>query len=187
MKKIVFSFLLFSGIILCADHHEKRRFDGAFTAGYVFKSGDRFKDVYGHGMVNTITGDFCYYPWKHGGFGAKLSYWRAKGETTFLKYRTVLQEIPVIVYARGRKTLACDLQLYGSLGAGFAWIKEKSYLASVHLYRGLGELEVGLNYPIWRCVNFTAAARYLFPPQSRMGERVDVGGVDLRAGIGFSF
>jgi hypothetical protein len=104
-----------------------------------------------------------------------------------LNYQTVVQEVPVTIYARGRKNLSYGLQLYGSLGAGFAWIKEKSYLGNVHLYRGLGELEVGLNWNMWRCVNLTGAVRYLFPPQHHEGAKFDAGGVDLRAGIGFSF
>jgi hypothetical protein len=192
MKKIIlFSLLVLSGVAssLIAKQHSGTHscWDLAFTSGYVFKSGDRFKDVYGHGMINTITGDGCFYPWKHGGFGAKFGYWRAKGQTTFLNYQTVVQEVPVTIYARGRKNLSYGLQLYGSLGAGFAWIKEKSYLGNVHLYRGLGELEVGLNWNMWRCVNLTGAVRYLFPPQHHEGAKFDAGGVDLRAGIGFSF
>ena len=73
------------------------------------------------------------------------------------------------------------------LGGGFAWIKEKSYLGCPTVYKGLGEIEVGLNYPIWRCIGITGALRYLFPPQSQGCDKIDVGGVDLRAGIGFSF
>jgi hypothetical protein len=193
MKQILYSSfcILLFGVAtqFLADHYETQSscFDAAFSAGYVFKNDDRFKDVYGHGMVNVITGDGCFYPWEHGGIGAKLSYWRATGKTTFLKFHSLLQEVPVTVYVRGRKNFECDVQLYGSLGAGFAWIQEKSYLGNVRFYKAIGELEVGFNYPICPCVNITTAVRYLFPPQSRLGERIDVGGFDLRAGIGFSF
>jgi hypothetical protein len=191
MKKILFFslFMLLSGVTrqLFANCYDYSCFDAAFAAGYVFKNDNHFKDVYEHGMINVITGDGCMYPWKYGGIGAKLSYWRAKGETTFLHYHTLLQEIPVTAYIRGRKKFECALQLYGSIGAGFAWIKEKSYLGTVQLYKGIGELEVGLSYPIWHYVDITFAARYLFPPQSRLCEKIDVGGIDLRAGIGFSF
>jgi hypothetical protein len=193
MKKILyFSFfmlLLGAGAELVAESSEREPscFDLDFTAGYAFKNDSRFKEVYGHGMINMITGDGCFYPWKHGGIGAKMSYWRTKGKTTFMEYRSIIREIPVTVYARGRKNFSCGLELHGSLGAGFAWIKEKSYLGHVQFYKGLGELEAGLRYPIWRCIEFTAAVRYLFPPQVFRCEKVDVGGVDLRAGIGFSF
>lgn len=192
MKKILFlSFLILSGVVtqIFADHcdMEDARFDVALTAGYVFKNDHRFKEVYGHGMVNIITADGCYYPCRYGGVGAKLSYWRATGETTFLGLHTLAQEVPLIFYLRGKKDFRCNVRLYGSLGGGFAWIQEKSYLGKVRTYKGLGELEVGLNYSMCGWANITTAIRYLFPPQSRRGEKIDVGGVDLRAGIGFSF
>jgi len=184
VKKIIFFsfFILLSGVALQASY-----LDAALSAGYVFKNDDRFKAVYGHGMVNIITADGCFYPCKYSGVGAKLSYWRATGKTTFLGLRTVVQEIPATLYLSVRKKFRYAVELYGSLGAGFAWIKEKSYLGNVRTYKGLGELEVGLNYSRCGRVNIITAARYLFPPQSRWGEKFDVGGIDLRAGIGFSF
>lgn len=193
MKKII-EFSLFALIVavpasLFGDDAKERdcRFNTAFTAGYVFKNDCRFKNVYGHGMINAITADGCYSPWKHWGLGAKVGYWRAKGHTDFLRQCTLAQEVPLTVYLRGKKEFQCRLQLYGSLGGGFAWIKEKSYLGCPTTYKGLGELEVGLNYPIWRFINLTGAFRYLFPPQCHDGATIDVGGIDLRAGIGFSF
>lgn len=196
MKKRVYLstivFLIVSSTNLCTHkpHIEKRdnnRFNVAFTAGYVFKFDDRFKEIYGHGMANAITADFSYYPWNILGVGAKCSYWRSKGRTAFLQLRSIAQEIPFIVYARGIKTFDCALQLYGSLGGGFAWIKEKSYLGSVQTYKGLGEIEVGLNSPIWHRINLTFATRYLFPPQCFKGDTANIGGFDIRAGIGVSF
>ncbi len=189
MKKIIFfSFIILQSVQLFGNTVERRKRDfTAFSAGYVFKNDCAFKDVYGHGMINAITADFCYYPWKHWGFGGKLSYWRAKGHTTFLEQCTLAQEVPVTLYLRAMKEFQCRLQLYGSLGGGFAWIKEKSYLGNVHTYKGIGELEVGLNYPLWRYINVVGAARYIFPPQKQSGDTIDVGGVDLRAGIGFVF
>lgn len=166
--------------------HKKSWFT-AITAGYVFKHDCAFKNVYGHGIVNVITADGCYYPWKHWGVGAKVSYWRAKGRTTFLRQRTLLQEMPFVIYLRGRKEFQCRLQLYGSLGGGIAWIKEKSYLPTERLHKGIGEVEIGINYPLWRCINIAGALRYLFPPQKQLCETIDIGGVDVRAGIGFSF
>jgi|GEM_PF-1168052 len=199
MKKILFfSYLLALAVSTCLSGHEYEtsekkdlNFSTAFSAGYVFKNDCRFKEVYGKGMINAITADACYYLWEHWdldfGIGAKLSYWRAKGKTTFLKQCTIVQELPVTLYLRLLKRFACDLQLYASLGGGFIWTKEKSYLGHVRFYKGIGEVEVGLTYPVWRCVDVTGAFRYLFPPQSQSCHRVNVGGFDLRAGIGFSF
>ncbi len=169
------------------------RFTSAFSAGYVFKHDDRFfKEVYGRGMGNVITGDVCYYPfydcpWQYWGVGGKISYWLAFGKTTFFKRHTTLHEVPLTVYIRRIIDLKCCLQLYGSLGGGAAWMREKSYLGKVHHWKGIGEVEVGLTYPLWYCFDFTSAFRYLFPRQKQSHIKIDVGGFDLRAGIGFSF
>ena len=188
-KNLFFSLLILASMVstrlFCND---SEKFFAAVTAGYVFKNNDdRFKDVYGHGVINAITGDFCYYPWERWGLGAKISYWRKKGRTSFLQLRSIIQEVPVTFYARLIKRFDCKLNLYASLGGGFIWLKEKSYLGTVRLTKGIGEVEVGLYYPIWRRLNITGAFRYLFPPQSHSCEKVRFGGFDLRAGIGFSF
>lgn len=189
MKKILFFVLLLavSTQSFGKKFQDKKPWALALTSGYVFKHDDRFEDVYGRGMINAITADGCYYPWKHWGFGLKTSYLRAKGHTTFLKQHTLAQEVPTTAYLRYMKAFNCGLQLQSSLGGGFSWLKEKSYLDNIHTYKGIGEVEVGLNRVVWRCFNVTGAFRYLFPPQGHNGKRIDVGGCDLRAGIGFSF
>ncbi|MGE0206903.1 MAG: hypothetical protein AB7R69_03585 [Candidatus Babeliales bacterium] len=168
------------------DDFQCSRFTTAFSSGYVFKNDGIFRDVYGLGMVNVLTADICYHPWERlWGIGGKISYWLARGRTTMLRQRTFLQEIPVSLYVRKMKDFASGLRLYGSLGGCFAYIKEDNYLAHTKRYKGLGEVEAGLFYPVWRRMLITAAARYLFPRQGH--PKVDVGGVDLRAGIGFFF
>lgn len=195
MKKIIFSFFLIF-LSLLSKHSfgevlelKDSCFTGAFSAGYVFKRGCTFKEVYGNGIVNVITADGCYYPWKHWGIGTKISYWRGNGRTTFLKKHSVLQEVPLTFYLRRTHDFRCGLQTYASLGGGIAWIREHSYLGKACLFKGIGEAEVGINYPIWRCLNLTGAFRYLFPRQSQRDstQKVDVGGFDLRAGIEFPF
>jgi hypothetical protein len=192
MKKIVFLCSMIVSLVplsLAADTVEEfeRYYTAALSAGYVFKNDCAFKNTYGHGMVDVLTADACYYVWHIAGFGAKVSYWRAHGQTTFFSRCTLLQEVPFTLYARLMKDFDCGLQLYGSLGGGCAWIKEKSYLGQAHLHKGIGEIEVGLFYQLWRYLNFTSSFRYLFPPQKQKCEKIDVGGCDLRAGIGFSF
>lgn len=178
----------------CSVSEMHNRFTTAFCSGYVFKFDDkRFKQVYGQGMGNVITGDICYHPfynnscWKLWGIGAKISYWLAFGKTTFFKHKTWLQEIPMTAYIRRMFDFKCGLQLYASLGGGAAWIREKSYLGKVSRWRGLGEVEAGLLYPAWCRLDFTSAVRYLFPRQSQNHRKANVGGLDLRAGIGYSF
>lgn len=193
MKKILFICLLpvswISHHLVCSEEEEEQStcYSTAFSAGYVFKNDCIFKEVYGLGVINTITADGCYYRWNPWGIGAKVSYWRANGCTTFLKCRTLLQEVPVTFYLRRLHDFNCGVQAYASLGGGFIWIKEKSYLGTVQRYRGIGEAEVGLFYSVCRSLNITAAFRYLFPAQSIYCDKAQVGGYDLRAGIAFLF
>lgn len=195
MKKIVYSLLFVLGSSLamrvCADAsggQKDSRFTKAITAGYVFKSDCAFKQVYGPGIVNVITGDWCYYLWDMLGIGAKVSYWRAKGKTTSLKRHSLIQEVPITAYLRARKAFECALELYVSLGGGALWMKEKSYLGKVQKTKGIGEVELGSNYPLYNCWSITTAFRYLFPYQGINGSnKVALGGYELRGGLAFSF
>lgn len=160
----------------------------ALTSGYVFKHHDTFfKEVYGRGIINIITIDGCYFPWESWGIGGKVSYWRTKGKTNVLKQRTSLHEEPLTFYVRKTTNWWCNIQPYISLGGGVIFIQEKSYLGHVHKSKGIGELEVGLNYPVWCFLNITGAFRYLFPREVICQQKSDIGGFDLRAGISFSF
>ena len=150
MKNIFFSLFIFLSLLctqsLCGflETQDNCCFTGAFTAGYVFKFDDHlFKEVYGQGMGNVITGDICYHPWECWGIGGKLSYWLAFGRTTLLERHTTLQQIPMTIYLRRLFDFTCGLQLYASLGGGATWIREKSYLGHTHQWRGIGEAEVG--------------------------------------------
>ncbi len=192
MKKIIilifFISLMLSTHTWCDTATMRSCFTGALSAGYVFKHSDHnFKKVYGRGMGNVLTADICYYPWQSWGIGGKISYWLAPGRTTFFKRHTFLQEIPVTFYVRKMIDFCSGLQLYASLGGGFTWIREHSYLGRVQQCRGVGEVEIGLHYPVWCRLDFTSAFRYLFPRQSQRHAKADVGGFDLRTGLGFSF
>lgn len=163
-------------------------FTTALTTGFVFKHDDCvFKQVYGHGIQNVITADGCYYPWERWGIGAKVSYWRAKGLTTFFKQCTKLHEIPITFYLRRTTDRCCDLQGYVSLGGGVALIREKSYMGCVDQHPGIGEFEVGFNYRMWNCFDLTGAFRCLFSGDCLCSTKADAGGLDLRVGIGASY
>jgi len=187
MKKLIFYFWLFTIMFTRTLKPQESCFTGALSAGYVFKHDKTFKEIYGHGIVNIITADGCYYPRENWGIGTKISYWSKHGKTTFLKKRTHLQEIPITFYIRKRKDFNCRLQMYASLGGGLTLIKEKSYLGNMKLHKGIGEVEIGLNYLAWHHMNLTTAIRYLFPRQSDCAVKMDIGGLDLRLGIEFPF
>ncbi|MCX5924596.1 MAG: hypothetical protein NTZ68_04185 [Candidatus Dependentiae bacterium] len=195
MKKIIWFFVFLYVCIpslklaahLKLSDAESPKFSSAFTAGYVFKNDCRFKDVYGLGMVNVITGDFVYYPWDFWGLGLKTSYWRAKGRTTLLNLCTKLEEIPLTFTVKRLVIFKHDIEFYGSLGGGVVWMREKSELECVKMLKGIGEVEIGLNYPICNHFKFTTAFRYLFPRQYVGCSKIDVGGADLRAGFELVF
>lgn len=194
MKKI-FAYLLpavFSGALFaercCEEDTDTPCFTSALTTGFVFKHNDCvFKEVYGRGIENVITADLCYYPWRSWGIGGKVGYWRATGCTTTFKRCTLLQQIPVTFYLRGISQCRRGVQLYASLGGGVMVIKEKSYLGDLKARGGIGELEAGLIYHARRYFDLTCAFRYLFPRVCVCDNKIDGGGFDVRAGIGFSF
>jgi len=193
VKKLIIISVLASAVATPASASIFRRsetnFSGAFTAGYVFKRDHLFKEVYGLGAINIITADGCYTPFEYWGIGAKISYWFTPGDTTFFGRDTFLQEVPFTAYLRGILNMHCGLRLYASLGGGGIWAYEKSYLGKAHVLKPIGEAELGMNYCIYHRVNFTAAARYLFPREAvtcpPCVRKIDLGGFDIRAGIGF--
>ncbi|MGB8467403.1 MAG: hypothetical protein WCE21_00200 [Candidatus Babeliales bacterium] len=194
MKKIVvLTALLYASIVSagsCSVHTlEDTCFTTAFSSGYVFKHDDHnFKEVYGRGMGDIITVDGCYHIRPSWGIGGKFSYWLASGNTTFFKRRTFLHEVPVTFSVRYMLNCCTGFQLYTSLGGGVAWMQEESYLGTSHLTRGIGEWEGGFHYSRCGRLSLTSAFRYLFPRQSHNHQsKMDVGGFDLRVGLGVSF
>jgi|SRR5579872_990605 len=190
MKKIIVCVLAVVSLNSLCDTVKMRdaSWTSALSAGYVFKHGDGvFKEVYGVGMVDAITADICYHPWRSWGIGAMARYWFAKGHTSFLHRPTKLHEVPLVAYVRAMMDFSRGLRLYASLGGGAVYVKETSYLGHVHEWRGIGQAEVGLFYPLWRRLHFTSAFAYLFPRQSHDCTRIDVGGFDLRVGLAVPF
>lgn len=167
---------------------DERYFTSALTTGFVFKQGDcLFREVYGRGIENVITADLHYYFCPSWGIGAKLGYWRATGCTTTFKRCTKLEQIPFTISLRGISQCRRGVQLYASLGGGVMAIREKSYLGCVKANKGVGEVEAGLIYHARSYFDLTCAFRYLFPHSCICTTKADIGGIDLRAGIGFTF
>lgn len=190
MKKIVLILVALVGVtsLVHATQEDYDHYTAAVTAGYVFKSKQRFHEVYGQGIANLITVDGCYSACQKWGIGVNAAYWRGQGATNFLGQHTLLQQVPFVVYVRRDiKHFNFGLDIYGSLGGGFIWTKEKSYLGKTYMTKGIGAVELGATYPVWCCIAITGAFRYLFPPQTQAGHTVDIGGCDLRFGIEVSF
>ena len=189
MKKLFF-LLLFSIPSLCISANSENFlsiFDLTATTGYVWQSDSHFKQVYGKGIQDVITIDGCYWPFRHFGIGIQGSYWLANGKTTILKKSTRLWEVPLNLYLEGR--IGQMFQLHGSLGTGIIFVNEKSYLGSVSHQAWSGEAEVGIDYYFFKKSYLSAALQYLYSGKeiSETQERVALGGLNLRAGIGISF
>lgn len=189
MKKIILTILIYlnSAVLLADLAKQDLKWQGCFTAGYVFKHDQVFKQVYGPGIANLITGDLCYALPQSWGLGGKLSYWRAHGETDFLEMPTVLHEVPITLYICKMHNFDSGRQIYGSLGGGVICIKETSYLGQVVLHNGIGEVEVGFSTPLWCRCKLTSALRYLFPSYTKCDTKASIGGLELRAGLGFAW
>lgn len=187
IKSLAARLLLLCCMPLFAYEEQKsKNFDIAFTSGYIWKHDKNFKKIYGSGIPDLITIDAFFTPVEGSfGFGVKSSYWEKHGKTSCLHQCTKIQEIPTIFYVRGK--IGGWLQLYISLGGGAIVIKETSYLGKVKTHTGVGEFELGLNYYQFKNLYLTGAFRALFPRKYCNGDRVDFGGLGLRAGIGFSF
>ncbi len=193
MKKLAFLLFLFTPLLCFKARQEPKKkqstsFNLAFTTGYVFKHDDSdFNIIYKNGIQNIITVDACYYFLESIGIGSKVSYWKTKGQTTFLKNPTKLQEVPLTFYLRTLLSTGGTFQPYISLGGGAIFMLEKSYSETIKAAKGIGEFEVGLNLFVSRYFDVTAAFRYLFPRETFNKQKADIGGFDLRAGIGFAY
>ena len=200
---------------LDTESSQESKFITALTSGYVFKTGDAlFTDKYGRGMVNIITAYICYNAWEKYGVGAKLGYWRAQilpgiAQKTGQPLNSLAQQVPLTFYLRRYKNFDCGLQLYASLGGGVIWTSDStkewtdqlnynssnliatqppSYFPTMQ-----GEVETGFTWQAWNRIHLTGAFRYLFPPKQRVssfgknGTYINLGGIDLRAGISIEF
>ncbi|MBY0110181.1 MAG: hypothetical protein K2X90_03665 [Candidatus Babeliaceae bacterium] len=164
------------------------KFNLTFTTGYVFKHDDDFfKERFKNGIQNIITVDGCYYFLPAIGIGSKVSYWATKSHGTFLNNPAKLQEVPLTFYLRTIFYSWKNLQLYTSLGGGAIFLAEKNYQEAIKTSKGIGEFELGLNIFLGRYFDISGAFRYLFPRETFNNQKADIGGFDLRAGIGLSY
>jgi len=160
----------------------------AFTSGYVFKHDKSdFRENFNNGIQNIITVD-CYYNFLESlAVGTKVSYWKTKTHGTFLINPAKLQEVPLTFYLRTNLNPGKSFQPYISLGGGAIFLVEKEFQKTIKESKGIGEFELGLNWLLTRNFNITGAFRYLFPRETFNKQKADIGGFDLRAGIGFSY
>ncbi len=159
----------------------------ALGVGYHMKSDRYFKQVYGNGTAN-YTIEAGYWVMRNLALGIKLNYLHKKGKTLLLQSETSLRQIPVMGYLKAGFGFGGGWRAYGALGFGYLFFKEESYIGTIEdSHPGWG-LESGLEYSFTRNLYFVGAIgfqsfRKSFPG---LGETQQLGGVDIRVGIGIS-
>jgi opacity protein-like surface antigen len=186
MKKIIF--VIFSFLLVIPLFPVKKKFYTALGFGYQFKSDQYFKLVYDNGMVD-YTADLGYWFGKHIASGIKVSYSGEKGETALLKSETRLKQIPVVGYVKAGLEIGKKWQGYVSLGMGYMFFKEESYIGTVKESQFGWEIESGIEFSFAKRFYFLGAARYqsfkkTFP---EMNETHQLGGTDIRLGLGIRY
>ena len=160
----------------------------ALGFGFQFKSDEYFKQVYHNGIVD-YTADVGYWIKKNIALGIKVSYLSKKGETLFYKSETRLKQIPVVVYLKGGVKIRKRMLGYVSLGIGYIFFKEESYIGKIDEKQFGWEIESGIEYPFVRKLYVLCAVRYQSFKKSfpEMNETHQLGGTDIRLGLGIRY
>ncbi|MCX6995399.1 MAG: hypothetical protein NTY13_06330, partial [Chlamydiae bacterium] len=162
-------------------------FDLVASSGYVWKSDRYFKEVYGNGIEDIITLDSTWWISRHYGMGLKGSYWSANGRVIGIPEPTNVWQIPLVFSLKGR--IGSTFQVYGSIGVDFIIVCESNFLGEANQRAWGGEVEGGINYFFYKQIYLNAACRYIYSRKfiTAVQDTADFGGLDVRAGIGFSF
>jgi hypothetical protein len=157
----------------------------ALAVGYHVKSDQYFKQVYGNGTVN-YTVEAGYWFIKNLALGIKLSYLNKKGKTLLLQSETSLRQIPVVGYLKAGFGLGRGWKGYGALGFGYIFFKEESYIGTIEESAPGWGLESGLEYSFTRKLYLLCAVGFQSFKKtfSELNETQQLGGVDIRLGIG---
>lgn len=156
------------------------------TTGFVWIRDKSLKSVYGGGIANLITLD-SFWHWGNNGIGAKVSYLREDAKVANENEAKRLFEIPAIVYVR--KQFGKGLQPYISLGAGILYTRQIGFIGGNQSVVGGIDAEVGLNFSLFDNLFISTALDYLWFQKrgAELNETVQLGGIGLRAGLGFGF
>jgi len=160
----------------------------ALAVGYHIKSDRYFKQVYDNGTAN-YTAEAGYWLMRNLAVGIKLNYLHKKGKTLLLHSETSLRQIPVMAYLKTGFGLGRGWRGYGALGFGYLFFKEESYIGTIEdSHPGWG-LESGLEYSFTKNLYFLGAVGFQSYKKTFAGlnETQQLGGVDIRVGIGIRF
>jgi opacity protein-like surface antigen len=159
----------------------------ALAVGYHMKSDQYFKQVYDNGTAN-YTVEVGYWLIRNLAVGIKLNYLHKKGKTLLLQSETSLRQIPVMGYLKAGFGLGRGWRGYAALGFGYLFFKEESYIGVIEdSHPGWG-LESGLEYSFTKNLYLLCAVGFQSFKKtfSGLSETQQLGGVDIRVGIGIS-
>ena len=162
-------------------------YDLAASTGYVWKGDGHFRDTYAKGIENIITLDTTWWMFRNYGLSLKGSYWAANGTVIGTQESTSIWQVPLALSLKGR--IGSRFQAYGSIGVDLILTRESNFLGVANETGWGGEVEAGLNYYIYKQFYITAAIRYIYCRKyiTAVQDRADLGGTDLRGGLGVSF
>jgi opacity protein-like surface antigen len=154
--------------------------------GFQWKSDENYQLVYNNGSLNYFI-DAGYWFGKNFAFGIKFNVLSQNGETSVLKEETKLRQTYLMGYVKAG--IGFKIRGYISLGGGFLFFKEESYMATVDENHFGFDVEIGTEVSLTDTLYLLGTVRYLSFKKSffDLGETQQLGGTELRFGIGYRF
>jgi hypothetical protein len=192
MKKLIFILVFLIGI--CSAYAGEKTYSLTLNAGLRNITGindengnNLYEEVYGKN--NLIYGiDIGYNFGKF--FQAFLhgEFFTAKGELSFSKEETTLTIIPLEIGARVKYMLGRQMFYpYFGVGAGYYLYKEENLIGTVDDGQFGFFTEGGINVYFLDYLFLDLKMKYIIFKVDGVNEKVDLGGLALMGGIGFSF
>ena len=186
MKKVgIFLWVL---ILAASLHAVKTRFFTSLGYGWHNNSDQYAEQVYDNWSTCLVL-DAGYWFSEHFAAGIRMGYSTMNGETALLKSETSLRHIPVTAYGKAGGKINEKWLGYISVGIGYMLFREESYMGKVEDAQFGWEVDSGVEFSPATNVYFLAAIRYQsfrkkFP---RMSETHQLGGTDIRLGVGIRY
>lgn len=162
------------------------RLYAAFSLDFQWKNDPYYEQVYKRGVPGFVA-ETGYWILPQMATGLKFSYMAQKGETSLFKEETNLRQISLIGYAK--ISTGERFKPFLSLGVGCLFYKEESYIANVNENHFGWEIEGGVNFNINGTIFILSSLRFqsFLKYFEELDEKQQLGGFDIRIGIGYLF
>jgi opacity protein-like surface antigen len=162
------------------------RLYAALSLNFQWKNDPYYEQVYKRGVPGFVA-ETGYWILPHLAAGLKFNYMAQKGKTSLFKEETNLRQVSLMGYAKistGEK-----FKPFLSLGVGCLFYKEESYIAKVDENHFGWEIEGGINYYVNRTIFILSSIRLqsFLKYFEGLDEKQQLGGIDIRIGIGHLF